>query len=197
MEWLAELFKQYGYMLLLLGLPLDFIALPIPPAQTTITLAGYMSYVGEVYWWLAWPSAFAGSIIGFTCTYGIGYAAGAKLLDRFGERIGITKERLEKTRNTYEKHGNKLLFINFFIPGLRQFTGYSVGILRIPYRTFALYAYPGAALWTGTFFAIGYFFGEQWEIVFAFVERFIKIIVILAVVVLAAVLAVRRLRRRK
>lgn len=196
MDWLADLFEQYGYLLLLLGLPLDFIALPIPPAQTTITLAGYMSYAGEVRWWLAWPAAFAGSVIGITCTYGIGYAAGSKLLDRFGARIGITQERLEKTRGAYEKHGNKLLFINFFIPGLRQFTGYSVGMIRIPFRTFSMYAYPGVALWTGTFFAIGFFFGEQWEIVFGFVERFIKIIVIIAVAILAVALFVQWLRRR-
>lgn len=195
MEWIEDMLSQYGYLVLIVGLPLDFIALPIPPAQTTITLTGYLSYAGTMTGWLGLLSAYIGSATGITITYGIGYAAGSALLNRFGPKIGLTEERLGKIRSSYDKYGNKMLFFNFFIPGIRQFTGYFVGMMRIPFRTFALYAYPGAAVWVLAFFGIGYFFGEQWEIVFGVVERFINYILAAAVVVLAVWLVMKRRKR--
>lgn len=192
MDWIETMLSQYGYLVLLVGLPLDFIALPIPPAQTTITLTGYLSYTGMMTGWLGLLSAYIGSVAGITITYGIGYAAGSALLTRFGPKIGLSEERMEKIRGTYHKYGNKMLFINFFIPGVRQVTGYVVGIMHIPFRTFALYAYPGAAVWVLAFFGIGYIFGEQWQIVFEWVERFIHYILIAAAVLLAVWLLVRR-----
>lgn len=43
-EVVERLFEQYGYMVLLIGLPLDFIALPIPPGNSTLTYTGFLAY---------------------------------------------------------------------------------------------------------------------------------------------------------
>ena len=62
-------------------------------------------------------------------------------------------------------------YCSVFVPGLRQFAGYFVGILRIPYLTFAVYAYIGAVLWVTFFFGIGFVFGKEWQIILGWVER--------------------------
>lgn len=67
-----------------------------------------------------------------------------------------------------------MLLISFFVPGVRQFFGYFVGIIRIPFRTFALYAYTGAALWVAAFVSIGFVFGEQWQVAIDLVEKYLK-----------------------
>ena len=47
-ELVERLFEQYGYLVLLIGLPLDFIALPIPPGNTTLTYTGFLTYKGVI-----------------------------------------------------------------------------------------------------------------------------------------------------
>ncbi|MNJ45920.1 Inner membrane protein YohD [compost metagenome] len=176
LEWIELMFKQYGYLVLLIGLPIDFIALPLPPGQTTLTFTGYLAYKGVLDWIPAMAVAFAGSAIGVTVTYFIGYKVGAPLVERYGKWIFIKPSQIEKTRRTYDKYGNNMLLISFFVPGIRQFFGYFVGIIRVPFRTFAIYAYTGAAIWVFVFVSIGYVFGEQWQHIFALVENYLKYI---------------------
>ncbi|MBP1990620.1 DedA family protein [Paenibacillus eucommiae] len=177
MAFIESLFEQYGYLVLLIGLPLDFIALPIP-GQTTLTYTGYLSYKGVLEWLPAVGVAFSGSIIGITTTYLIGSKLGMPFIERYGKWLFLKPAYLDKTRHWYGKYGNRMLFISFFIPGVRQFFGYFVGIIRVPFRTFALYAYTGAAFWVLVFVGIGYVFGEQWQFVFGLVEEYIKYIFI-------------------
>lgn len=185
---IEQLFAQYGYLVLLLGLPLDVIALPIPPGNTTMTYTGYLSYKGMLRWAPAMLSAWVGSIIGMTITYWIGYKLGTPIIERFGKLLFLKPHHLDKTRSYYEKFGNKLLLVSFFLPGIRQFIFYFVGIIRIPFRLFALYAFTGSALWVVVFFGIGYLFGDQWQAIFMWVEHFLIYAMIGACAVLAGVL---------
>lgn len=175
LDWIEGMFREYGYFVLLLGLPVDFIALPLPPGQTTLTYTGFLVYKGILNMFPAILAGFAGSAIGITITYLIGHHVGAPLIERYGKWFFLKPSHLEKTRKTYEKYGNRMLLISFFIPGVRQFFGYFVGIIRIPYRTFALYAYPGAALWVIVFVGIGHIFGEQWQYVIMLVDKYLVI----------------------
>ncbi|MBA4494846.1 DedA family protein [Paenactinomyces guangxiensis] len=173
LELVEQLFAQYGYWVLLIGLPLDTIALPIPPGNTALTYTGYLSYKGVLKPLPAMAVAYAGACLGMTITYWIGYKLGTPLVERYGKWLFFKPELLEKTRRSYGKYGNKIVFISYFVPGIRQFIGYFVGMIRIPYRSFALYAYTGAGLWVSAFFGIGYIFGEQWEIVYTMVEQYL------------------------
>ncbi|MDD9266936.1 DedA family protein [Paenibacillus sp. GCM10023248] len=185
---IEQLFAQYGYLVLLLGLPLDVIALPIPPGNTTMTYTGYLAYKGVLRWAPAMAAAWVGSIVGMTITYWIGYKLGTPIIERFGKLLFLKPSHLEKTRKYYEKYGNKLLLFSFFLPGIRQFIFYFVGIIRIPYRIFAVYAFTGSALWVIVFFGIGYVFGDQWHAIFVWVEQFIMYAMIGLCAVLAGVL---------
>lgn len=174
LAWIERMFEHYGYFVLLLGLPVDFIALPLPPGQTTLTYTGYLAYKGVLQFVPSLLAGYAGSVIGVTITYWLGRRIGAPLVERYGKWIFLKPSHLEKTRRIYEKYGNKMLLINFFVPGVRQFFGYFVGIIRIPYRTFALYAYTGAAIWVTAFVGIGFVFGEQWQYAIGLVEKYLK-----------------------
>ena len=175
-----RLFEQYGYFVLLIGLPLDFIVLPIPPGNSTLTYTGYLAYKGIMDIVPAILAALTGAILGVTITYGIGYKLGMPLIDRYGKWLSVKPSLVQKTRLYYDKYGNKLLFISFFIPGIRQFIGYFIGIIRVPFRTVVIYAYMGTCFWVMAFFAIGYIFGEQWHYVFSLVEQYLKILFIVA-----------------
>lgn len=196
LNWLERMFEQYGYWVLLLGLPVDFIALPLPPAQTTLTFTGYLSYKGVLDWVLSMLFGYAGSVIGVTITYLIGYKVGAPLIHRYGKWIMLNEANLEKTKRTYEKYGNRMLLISFFVPGVRQFFGYFVGMMKVPFREFALYGYTGAALWVFVFVNIGYLFGDGWQLVLSLVVQYLKYFFIGVGLLLLIVLAMKWRKQR-
>ncbi|MCI3926826.1 DedA family protein [Paenibacillus sp. TRM 82003] len=191
MAWIEGVFERYGYFVLLFGLPLDFIALPLPPGQTTLAYTGYLAYKGTLALPAALASALFGTLLGVTTTYTIGFRLGAPALAKIGRRLGVTDALLARTRRIFDKYGTKALFLSFFIPGVRQVAGYFAGTLRLPFRLFAAYAYSGAIVWVAAFVMIGYAFGEQWQAIFAVVEKSLKYIAIGIAAFILAILLVR------
>ena len=93
----------------------------------------------------------------------------------------------------YEKYGNKILLFGFFLPGVKLiFNGYFAGIIQVPFRTFVLYAYIGSALWVSIFISIGYMFGNQWQLVFTWIEHFLKLILVILCCIIAIFLLWKR-----
>ncbi|TBL72472.1 DedA family protein [Paenibacillus thalictri] len=190
-----QLFAKFGYLVLLIGLPLDFIALPIPPGNSTLTYTGYLSYKGVLLLLPAFLAALTGALLGVTITYAIGYQIGMPLVEKYGKWLSIKPEHVQKVRRYYDKYGNTMLLFSFFIPGIRQFIGYFIGMIRVPFRAVVIYAYLGTLIWVTAFFAIGYVFGEQWQSVFLLVETYLKYLFIGLGCVLVGLFLVRWLIR--
>ncbi|MDR0268591.1 DedA family protein [Paenibacillus sp.] len=193
LKWIEQLFGEYGYIVLFLGLVLEFIALPFP-GETTMAYAGYLSYVGNLnFGWLL-VLAFLGTTIGISITYFIGLKAGLPFLQRYGKWVLVSESKLARAQKWFNKYGQGLVFLGYFIPGVRHFTGYFSGIVAVPFRKFALYAYSGALLWVILFVGIGKIFGPQWNHVFHIVEKY-SVWVVAAIVLLIIALLVYRYRK--
>ncbi|MBI5274318.1 MAG: DedA family protein [Chlamydiales bacterium] len=197
--WLIE----YGSIVLFCLLALGIIALPVPE-ETLMILAGILMHHGKLSIPFTILAALFGSICGISMSYVLGRTAGNYLLIKYGSWIGITKKRLNKAHQWFERFGKWALFIGYFIPGIRHFTGFTAGSSYLKFRYFALFAYMGALFWVFTFLSIGYFLGrkwfdlyEQWFDLYEQVEISIDIITLF--IVLAAICfiiyAYKRLRR--
>ncbi len=145
---------QYGYIVLFVALLLELLALPLP-GEVLMSYSGFLVFQGHLNWSLSIFIAGVGVCLGMTISYWIGYKLGTPFFDKFGRRFHMGPKQLEKISHWYEKYGNKLLMVAYFIPGVRHITGYFSGITRLPYRTFALFAYSGAFLWVTTFITLG------------------------------------------
>lgn len=188
LEKIQHLFGSYGYSVLFFGLLLEFIALPFP-GETTMAYAGYLSYKGQLDFGILAILAFLGTTIGMTITYFIGAKAGLPFIVRYGKWFLFKQDKLDKTQKWFAKYGNVLIFIGYFIPGVRHFTGYFAGIAAVPFRKFALYAYSGALFWVVLFLGIGKVFGPQWNAVFHLAHQYAAYIVAgIGLLLIAAVL---------
>lgn len=188
LEHIDKLFDAYGYYVLFFGLMLEFIALPFP-GETTMAYAGYLSYAGRLNWIVCMLLAMLGTTVGMTITYMIGFFLGMPFIERYGRWVLLTPAKVERTRERFGKYGNALLFTAYFIPGVRHITGYFAGIIRLPFRTFALYAYTGAAFWVVFFIGLGKLFGAHWEELFAKFERYAPYVIGAAVLLAASYIA--------
>ena len=144
---------------------------------------------------LTWLTALAGSICGITLSYLLGRSAGYGFVHRYGRYVHLTEDRLGQILGWFDKVGHWLLTFGYFVPGVRHFTALVAGMSRLKYRSFAMYAYPGAFLWVSTFVGVGYFLGKHWKTAFEGVHRDIVIAVAAVVVVGWIVWAVRARRK--
>ncbi|WP_018663311.1 VTT domain-containing protein [Heyndrickxia acidiproducens] len=194
MESITTYVDQYGYIVLLLALLLEMIAIPVP-GEVLMSYTGYMVHQGQLNWIFSIIIAWTGTTIGMTTAFFIGQRLGAPFLHKHGHLIHLGPEQLEKTSGWFNKYGNKLLVVAYFIPGVRHITGYFSGITRLPFRTFAKFAYSGAFVWTTTFISLGKLLGPQWEIFYDAVKKYLVIGGIIIASVIVAVYIFRKYRK--
>ncbi|MDP4183051.1 MAG: VTT domain-containing protein, partial [Bacillota bacterium] len=151
-----------GYVVLYIALTLELIALPAP-GEALMTYCGFLVFQGKLNWVISIIVAASGVVSGITISYFIGRALENTFFTKYGSYVHMGPDKLEKTSRWFEKYGNGLLFVAYFIPGVRHITGYFSGVTKIPYKRFAVNAYLGALLWTGTFISLGKVLGSNWE----------------------------------
>jgi membrane protein DedA with SNARE-associated domain len=161
-DTMNHLVAQYGSFALFGLLAFGIIGLPVPD-ETLLLVTGFMAAKGELSLTAILIAAILGSCLGITVSYLIGRFLGGKPILFFGKYIGITESKLKKAHDWFEKLGKYLLFVGYFIPGLRHFTGLCAGTTKLDYKTFAFFAYAGATVWAIIFTLTGYFFFNQWQ----------------------------------
>lgn len=183
-ETFVHLLMEYGSFVLFLLLMLGIIALPIPE-ETLLVFSGALIAQGILNMHSTILAAFAGSLCGITLSYLLGITGGSYLMLKYGSWIGITQKRLDLAKDWFNHYGKWSLFIGYFIPGVRHFTGFTAGTARVEYPHFALFAYTGALFWIATFLSIGYYFGD---VCFAFLEEIdAKLVGIIGFAILSAI----------
>ncbi|PGU46371.1 DedA family protein [Bacillus cereus] len=165
MEWIHELFQQYGYYVVLVGLLLEYIALPFP-GEPTLAYAGFLSHQGDLSLPILILLSFIGTSAGMTFQYFVGNKLGMPFIQKYGKYVFLTQKKINLTKIWFDKYGYFLIFIAFFIPGVRHFTGYFAGIINLPFRRFAMTIYSGALFWVSFFLIGGYWLGKNLDAIF-------------------------------
>ncbi|KEO83169.1 VTT domain-containing protein [Tumebacillus flagellatus] len=186
-----QLLEHSGYIVLFGSLLLELIALPVP-GEVLLSYAGLLIFQGRLNWGLSILVAGLGASAGISLSYWIGYRLGKPFFERYGSKFHLGPDKLEKTSQWFARYGNKMLIVGYFIPGVRHITGYFAGVTRIPFRKFALHAYTGAFLFTGTFISLGKVLGPKWD---EFHHSIKKYLIIGGIIAAAAVVVVYLYRR--
>jgi membrane protein DedA with SNARE-associated domain len=181
MEWMNTLFEQYGYFVLFLGLFAESLALPFP-GELAMAISGHLTNLGSFNILFIIFYSYFGAIVGTTVTYYLGYKLGTPFFDKYGKFFFMNQERLAKMTKWFDKYGDKLILVSYFIPGLRHFTGYVSGILKVRLRTFFFYNYMGGFLWVMTYVMIGKVFGQKIEQLLHIISQYTTVAIIVLVI---------------
>ncbi len=155
---------QYGYVAIFASMMFGIIGLPIPD-ETLLTYSGYLVSTNVLLLQYTLLAAFLGSVSGITISYEAGKRLGLPFLHKYGSKFSITEEKLAKAQMWYDRIDAWILVIGYFIPGVRHFSAFLAGVSGLKYRTFALFAYSGALIWSATFVFLGFIVGAEWKTV--------------------------------
>lgn len=186
MQFITDLFNHYGYIVLFVSLMLELIAFPTP-GESLLTYCGFLVSQGKLNWGISIIVAALGVITGITISYFVSRSLETSLFRKYGSFLHIKPDKLEKISQWFERYGNGLLVVAYFIPGVRHITGYFSGIAGIPYKKFALNAYTGAFIWTSTFITLGKILGLNWERFHNSIKEYLIIGGIILIVILLVI----------
>ncbi len=166
------------FLLLMFGI----VGLPVPDKPLMI-FSGYLVSTGHLDLVPTLLVAFAGSVSGITTSYLLGRTLGLGFVHKYGRYIHVTEKRLNFVHSSFDRIGHWVLFIGYYIAGVRHFSALIAGTSCLEYRSFAIYAYSGAAVWVCTFIGIGYYFGDEWRMVAEIIHANLLLISAFVVVV--------------
>jgi membrane protein DedA with SNARE-associated domain len=153
-QHLFDLLARDGVWVLFAAQVFGILGLPIPD-DLLLTFAGGFVRRGDLGGPATFAAAIGGSLIGVTFSYTLG---------RFGGRVlrrlpAINSDTLDRVNAWFSRWGKWMLVFGCFVPGVRHLTPLAAGSAGLRFPTFCAYAYPGAALWSTTLVAIGYYAG--------------------------------------
>ncbi|MCI1857825.1 MAG: VTT domain-containing protein [Sporolactobacillus sp.] len=187
MSGLMSLLNTYGYPTLFFALMLELICIPIPN-EALMSYVGILSFHGKMNYLYSVLAASSGGIVGVSISYWIGYKLGAPFFKKYGRYIHMGPEKMARISRWYSKYGKVLLIFTYFIPGIRHVASIISGVIRLPFRSFALFSYIGVLLWTGTFISLGYVLGPQWDSYQVQIKRWLVLTsIFLAIIVIGYV----------
>jgi undecaprenyl-diphosphatase len=187
-SFILSLLKQYGNPILFIGLAAEYLGLPFVPGEAMMSFMGFLGAKGS---WLttlysilfASAGTFAGSMLAWL----IAYKYGEEVVLKLGKPIHITKEKLEKTKVSFDKHRETLIIFSRFVPGVRHIIPYLSGIYRIEAKKYAVLNLIGAVLWCVSFIGFGSFLGAEWQIFVTLAKAYALVILLLLVFILVTV----------
>jgi membrane-associated protein len=194
---IMEAVSTYGYPVLLVTSVAENVFLLgfFVPGDLVVVLGGAVAAGGH----LALPSVLAvvlaGVIAGSVISFWIGRRGGLLLVERWGERIGISPARIEAVEVYFRAHGAKTVFVGSFVAGFKNLVPVVAGASRMNFATFLLFNAAGGLCRSVALLAVGYLFGANAERALRIVSSLnIGVVALLLGLVLAAVL-IRRSRR--
>jgi membrane protein DedA with SNARE-associated domain len=149
------------------------------PAYLAMSLAGTIGYL-------------LGSIGG----YWLGDHLGRPWLERHGRWLHLDEHKLDRAERWFDRWEGWAVFVGRVTPVVRSFISVPAGVFEAGFRSYVWLTLLGSAIWCFAFAGAGWAAGANWE-QFHEAFRYVDYLIAFGVIVVAAALVWRYLRRRR
>lgn len=150
------------------------------PGDSLLVTAGLLASQGFLNVWVVGALLSVAAIVGDTCGYQIGRAAGPRIFTRENSLL-FNRKHLERAHAFYEKHGGKTIVLARFMPIIRTFAPVVAGAAAMDYRRFVLFNVAGGLFWVWSVLMTGYVLGRYIPGIDRHIEQVIIVVVFLSI----------------
>lgn len=179
---IVDMVNDIGYIGIFIGMLLESTLVPIP-SELVMIPAGIAAVKGDLNIYLVIVAGILGNIAGAAISYHISDLVGRDLVLKYGKYFFFKPKTLEKMEKFFENNGSISIFFGRLLPGFRHFISIPAGIAKMDLRKFYFYTFIGSAIWTSILAVLGYWIGDNIEMINYLVSKFILIIMIAILVV--------------
>jgi membrane protein DedA with SNARE-associated domain len=128
------------------------------PIATLIGAAAASAGLMRLGW--VFMAASTGNLAADTLWYTLGYLGKIDIILRIGQKLGLSRELLERLQKGMQEHTTRILFIakltvSFVIPSL-----IAAGLVKAPWRRWFPAIFAGELIWTGSLLLLGFYTTE-------------------------------------
>ena len=192
---LVDLIFDWGYIGVFLLMAVESSFIPFP-SEIVLIPAGYLASQGSMNIVMIMISGVGGSIVGALINYYLALKLGRRIIIKYGKYFLIKETSVDKMDVFFVNHGHISTFIGRLIPGVRQLISIPAGISKMHLGVFSIYTALGASIWAIILVMLGYFIGENKELIDVYLKQ-ITIIVLLILVLLGSWYAVNFKRKNR
>ena len=151
---------HYGSITVFVILTFESLGLPLP-GESLLIVSAILAGRGEISFAGLFVAGCAGSILGDNTGYLVGWMLGRRLLTRYGGKVGLSAERIERIEAVFVRYGAATVAFAPFVNVLRQLNGIVAGTLKMSWWKFLLFNALGSALWVGVWCVVGHYLGKH------------------------------------
>jgi len=193
-EWMEGLppLLMYGTILLI---AFGENVVPPIPGDMIVVFGGYLAGTATLNIWIVIALSTIGGTLGFMTMFILGNRLGGAISDPARLRR-LPKDQIQVGKEWLQRWGFGLIAANRFLSGTRSIISLVAGMAHMHPGRVLLFSAISAAVWTCVIAWLGYFLGDNYELVGHYLAVYGKIIFWLVFAVAVAYAARRYVRRR-
>lgn len=153
-----------GYIGTFIAMALESACIPIP-SEAILPFGGYLSFTGRLNLIFVIIFGTLGGTVGSIVAYYIGKIGGRPLVEKYADKLRLSKSHIEKSDYYFNKYGEKIVFYSRLLPIVRTFISLPAGISKMDVKKFIIYTLLGSSIWSLFLGYAGYKMGENWTII--------------------------------
>jgi membrane protein DedA with SNARE-associated domain len=134
-----------------------------PGSEPTMLFAGFNVSEGHLSMFGIIVAGVFGDMLGASIAYAIGYWGREELVERHGNKLHISKRRLDRAHSWFERYGAPVILVSRFIPFARAAFPYAAGVARMGYARFLIFGTIGSIIWISALGVLGNAVGSNWQ----------------------------------
>jgi membrane protein DedA with SNARE-associated domain len=135
----------------------------VPGSEPTMLFAGFNVSEGDLNMIGILVFGVLGDMLGASIAYAIGYWGREELVERHGNKVHISKQRLDRAHRWFERYGAPVILVSRCIPFARAAFPYAAGVARMGYARFLIFATIGSIIWISALGVLGNAVGSNWQ----------------------------------
>lgn len=163
-NWIVNTVHEWGYFGIFVMMTLESSFFPFP-SEVAIIPAGYLAAQGKMNLVGVIASGIGGSLVGALINYYLAMTLGRSFLVKYGKYVLLKPETLNRMDTFFSKHGAISTFTGRLIPVVRQYISLPAGLARMDLKVFSLYTSLGAGIWVVILALLGYFIGNNEQLI--------------------------------
>ena len=191
MQWLVDTIGAMGYPGIFLLMAMESSIIPVP-SELVMPPAGYLAYQGEMNVALVILCGTLGSLAGAYANYFASRYLGRPLIIKYGKYAFIPPHKFERVESFFLRHGEISTFIGRLLPVVRHLISIPAGLSGMNHLRFSFYTLLGAGIWCGILTGVGYFIGENQQLIMQYAHKAVVWIALFSVALVAVYIFLRR-----
>lgn len=190
-QLLTNFINQIGYFGIFIGMFLESTLVPIP-SELIMIPAGIAASQGTMNFYIALTVGIIGNIAGAVFMYYLAASIGRKILLKIGKYFFVKEATVQKIEIFFQKHGPISVFIGRLLPGFRHFISIPAGVAKMNLKSFYIYTSAGSTIWTTVLAALGFFIGENQDLIAENLHKIILACAIFCALALSLYVVIRK-----